>query len=102
LADCRPGMPGKLLGKDVGAGRRPKWPVALESMLGVLGLKILLIEDDADTARTLALRTPVESNQQRFENASRISAKLLPPPSQLASPPILTVVSSKRRGSKYG
>jgi hypothetical protein len=95
-------MPGKLLGKDVGAGRRPKWPVALESMLGVLGLKILLIEDDADTARTLALRTPVESNQQRFENASRISAKLLPPPSQLASSPILTVVSSKRRGSKYG
>jgi predicted DNA-binding transcriptional regulator AlpA len=36
-------------------------------------------------------------------NVCRISAKLLPPPSQPASPPpVLTVVSAKRRGSKYG
>jgi hypothetical protein len=99
------GYAGKLLGKDGGAsGRKHKkmWPVALESMLGVLGLKILLIEDDAATARTLALRTPVDRANQRFGNVCRISAKLLPKPSQPASPPILTVVSSKRRGSKYG
>jgi hypothetical protein len=98
-------MPAKILGKDCGEpGRKHKkmWPVALESMLGVLGLKILLIEDDAATAKTLALRTPVQSNQQRFGNVRRISAKLLPPPSQSASPPILTVVSGKRRGvTKY-
>jgi hypothetical protein len=31
-------------------------------MLGVLGLTILLIEDEAATARTLALRTPVQGN----------------------------------------
>jgi hypothetical protein len=93
------GYAGKLLGKDGGApGRKHKkmWPVALESMLGVLGLKILLIEDDAATARTLALRTPVQNHQQRFANVCRISAKLLPKPSQPAS--------GKRRGSKraYG
>jgi hypothetical protein len=100
------GYAGKLLGKDGGApGRKHKkmWPIALESMLGVLGLKILLIEDDAATARTLALRTPVDRANQRFGNVCRISAKLLPPPSQPGSPPVLTVVTDKRRrGSKYG
>ena len=104
------GYAGKLLGKDavddVGFRRKKSskkmWPVALESMLGVLGLKILLIEDDAATARTLALRTPVESHQQRFGNVCRISSKLLPPPSQPTAPPTLTLVSGKRRGSKYG
>jgi hypothetical protein len=80
------------------------WPIAMEAMLGALGLKILVIEDDAATARTLAMRTPVDRTQQRFGNVCRISATLLPPPSQLASPPSLTVVSAKRpaRGSKYG
>jgi hypothetical protein len=101
------GYAGKLLGKGGGeAGRKNKkmWPFALESMLGVLGLKILLIEDDAATARTLALRTPVDRSNQRFGNVCRISAKLLPPPSQPTSPPLLTVVSAKRsaRGGKYG
>jgi hypothetical protein len=99
------GYAGKLLGKDVGdPGRKNKkmWPIALESMLGVLGLKILLIEDDAATARALALRTPVDRANQRFGNVCRISAKLLPKPSQPASPPILSVVPGKRRGCKYG
>jgi hypothetical protein len=65
------GYSGKLLGKDGGEpGRKNKkmWPIALESMLGVLGLKILLIEDDAATARTLALREPVDRSNQRFGN----------------------------------
>jgi len=108
------GYAGKLLGKDGGEpGRRHKkmWPVALESMLGVLGLKILLIEDDAATARTLALRTPVDRANQRFGNVCRISAKLLPKPSQPASSvkepasrAHLRIVRGKRRGSKraYG
>jgi hypothetical protein len=97
------GYAGKLLGKDGADGRKKKmWPIALESMLGVLGLKILLIEDDAATARTLALRTPVDRANQRFGNVCRISAKLLPKPSQTASPPLLTIVADKRRrGSKY-
>ena len=99
------GYAGKLLGKD-GCGPRQKkmWPVSLESMLGVLGLKILLIEDDAATARTLALRTPVDRANQRFGNVCRISAKILPPRSQPTSPPLLTVVPAKRspRGGKYG
>jgi hypothetical protein len=105
------GYAGKLLGKDavddVGFPRKKSskkmWPVALESMLGVLGLKILLIEDEAATAKTLALRTPVDRANQRFGNVCRISAKLLPKPSQTVSPPVLRVVSSKRRGvTKYG
>jgi hypothetical protein len=99
LSGLPSGYAAKLLGKD-GTGGRKKL-VALESMLGVLGLKILLIEDDAATARTLALRTPVDRANQRFGNVCRISATLLEKPSQSASPPRLTVVS-KRRGGKYG
>jgi len=72
-------------------------------MLGVLGLKVFLIEDEAATARTLALRTPVDRANQRFGNTCRISAKLLPPPSQPASPPQLRIVSRRpARGGKYG
>lgn len=50
---------------------------------------------------SLALRTPVDRANQRFGNVCRISAKLLPKPSQPASPPLLTIVNTKRRG-KYG
>jgi hypothetical protein len=99
------GYAGKLLGRDGGGPRQKKmWPVSLEAMLGTLGLKILLIEDEAATARTLALREPVDHRQQRFGNVCRISAKLLEKPSQPTSPPLLTVVPAKRpaRGSKYG
>jgi hypothetical protein len=91
LAGFADGYTGKLLGKrsveDVGRPRRKSskklWPVALEGMLGVLGLKILLIEDDAATARTLALRKPVDPDKQRFGNVSRLTPKhppALPPP----------------------
>jgi hypothetical protein len=100
------GYAGKLLGKDGDApGRKNKkmWPVALESMLGVLGLKILLIEDEAATARTLALRTPVQSNQQRFGNVSRLAPKLLAPPSASPGAPALSIVhGSQKRSGKYG
>ena len=92
LAGFADGYSGKLLGKrsveDVGYPRRKSskklWPVALEAMLGVLGLKILLIEDEAATARTLALRVPVTRYQQRFGNVSRLSARALPPPEESA------------------
>jgi hypothetical protein len=103
LAGLPVGYSGKLLGRD-GAGLKPKrmWPIGLESMLGVLGLKILIIEDEAATARTLALRTPVDVRQQRFGNVCRISAKLLAPPSQPAQPPVLTIVPERQaRGGKY-
>jgi hypothetical protein len=102
------GYSGKLLGKaavnDVSYPRKKSskkmWPVALEAMLGVLGLKILLIEDDAATARTLALRTPVDHTQQRFGNVCRVSATL---PKALTGPPTLTVVGGRqKRGGKYG
>jgi hypothetical protein len=86
------------------------WPVSLEAMLGTLGLKILLIEDDAATARTLALRTPVETRNQRFGNKNNSSLKIERiEPAKIAAPQRhestsyahLRVVQSKRRG-KYG
>jgi hypothetical protein len=106
------GYAGKILGKDAGApGRKNKkvWPIAMEALLGALGLKILLIEDEAATARTLALRTPVQSNQQRFGNVSRLTPKLLAAlphqPAIAQAPPSrshLRVIQGKRRGGKYG
>jgi hypothetical protein len=103
LAGPPVGYSGKLLGKD-GAGPRKKrmWPVGLEALLGTLGLRILLIEDEAATSRTLALRTPVQSNQQRFGNVSRLTPKLLAAPQQPVGPPALTIVNGgRKRGSKY-
>jgi hypothetical protein len=110
LAGLPEGYSSKLLGKkavdDVGFPQKKSskkmWPVALESMLGVLGLKVILIVDDAATARTLALRERVDVRQQRFGNVSRITPKLLAPPSQAASPPMLTIVGGRqKRGGKY-
>jgi hypothetical protein len=102
LAGLPSGYAAKLLGRD-GAGPQKKrlWPIGLESMLGVLGLKILIIEDEAATARTLALREPVDVRQQRFGNVCRISAKLLPAP-QTNNPRKLTIVpTALKRGGKY-
>src|SRR5712671_6943920 len=101
IAGLPAGYSAKLLGKD-GAGKKKKrmWPVGLELMLATLGLKMILIADETAAARTLALRTPVDRAQQRFGN---LSARLLPPPSQPASPPQLRIVSKRpARGSKYG
>lgn len=81
LAGLPAGYSGKLLGKG-GSEPRRMWPIGLEAMLGTLGLKILLIEDEAATARTLALREPVNRTQQRFGTVCRLSAKLLEKPSQ--------------------
>jgi hypothetical protein len=100
LSGLPSGYAGKILGKDAGApGKKHKkmWPISLELMLSTLGLRILLIEDEAATARTLALRTPVQSNQQRFGNVSRITPKLL------AAPALEIVPDRQKRGpTKYG
>jgi hypothetical protein len=62
-----------------------------------LGLKLLVIEDDRETALTLAVREPVKSSQQRMNNVSRLTPKLL------ASARALTVVNGgrKRGVTKY-
>jgi hypothetical protein len=104
LSGLADGLAGKILGKRQ---RKNIGPTSLGPMLQVLGLRLLIIEDEAATARTLAIRTPVQSNQQRFGNVCRISKTLLPPPSIPGppTPPVsrahLRVVQSKRRG-KYG
>jgi hypothetical protein len=94
------GYSGKLLGKD-GSGKKQKrmWPIGREAMFGTLGLKIILIEDEAATARTLALRTR-GSLQSALRNVCRISATL---PKALAGPPSLSIAGGRqKRGSKYG
>jgi hypothetical protein len=91
-------LPNGFAGKALGRGQAKKMgPLTLGPMLQVLGLKLLIIEDEAATQRTLALRTPVQANQQRFGNVSRLTPKLPPPPS-------LTVVNGgrKRGVTKYG
>jgi hypothetical protein len=83
LSGLPDGYSSKLLGRD-GCGQRQKrvWPVSLDAMLGALGLQVILIENEAALARTLARREkPVNRSQQRFGNVSRISAvPALPPP----------------------
>src|SRR5450759_2445736 len=73
LAGLPAGYSGKLLGKGNGDKQKRMWPIGLEAMLGTLGLKMPLIEDEAATARTLALRTPVDRANQRFGNVSRLT-----------------------------
>lgn len=80
LSGLPAGYSGKLLG-NVENSEKPKnqkrvWRVGLEAMLGALGLKIVVIEDEAAAARTLALRVPVDRSQQRFGNVSRIGNAL--------------------------
>jgi hypothetical protein len=95
LSGCAPGLAGKILGhrqvKKLG-------PTTLKPILQALGLKLLVIEDDRETALTLAVREPVQSSQQRMNNTARLTPKLL------ASPPALTVVNGgrKRGVTKYG
>jgi hypothetical protein len=57
------------------------------------------VTERAVTARTLALREPVDVRQQRFDNVSRIAATL---PKALAGPPMLAIVGGReKRGGKY-
>jgi hypothetical protein len=101
------GYSGKLLSKghseQSGKAKKKMWPTSFELMLGALGLQVIIIEDPAATARTLAMRTPVDRSNQRFGNVCRISAKLLPPPQTDSPPPALSIVrTGTRRGGKYG
>jgi hypothetical protein len=101
LSGCAPGLAGKILGhrqaKKLG-------PTTLKPILQALGLRLLVIEDDHETALTLAVREPVQSRQQRFGNVSRLTPKLLPPSPRPAGPPDLKIVSNrqKRGVTKYG
>jgi hypothetical protein len=122
LSGLADGYSAKLLGNTDDEKRRRMWPLSLEAMLRVLGLRILLIEDQAATARTLALRTPVDASNQRMGNrnarAKQLStvepvepvdldeiAKIAAAPHS-EQPPVsrahLRVIQGKTRGSKYG
>lgn len=105
LSKLPDGYSAKILGKEENAKDAKRiWPKGLGAMLDTLGLQIILIEDDVAKARTLALRTPVDRANQRFGNVSRLTPKLLAPPTALSvGPPSLTIVNgSQKRGGKYG
>ena len=105
LAKLPDGYSAKILGKEENAKDAKRiWPKGLGAMLDTLGLKVILIADDAAAARTLALRTPVDRANQRFGNVSRLTPKLLAPPTAApVGPPSLTIVNgSQKRGGKYG
>ena len=111
------GYAAKLLGKGNSETRkRTIWPIGLEAMLGALGLRILLIEDDAATARTLKLRRSiVDCSNQRFGNKCNskpalciesaepveIAASKNEPPAP-ASRAHLRVIQGKRKDRVYG
>jgi hypothetical protein len=111
------GYSGHLLGNGNGATQKRMWPFGLEAMLGALGLKILLIEDEAGTARARALSKRVDQSNQRFGNKSNSKrpvtvetvepieiAKIAAP--QKPAPPVsrahLRVVQGKKKGRVYG
>ena len=73
LSGLPSGYSAKIL--SMGKAKNPKrmGMISLENMLATLGLKMILIVDEAATARTLALREPVDRSQQRFGNVSRLS-----------------------------
>lgn len=80
LAGWIEGYSSKLLGNGNSKREKRLWPIGFELMLSVLGLKILIIEDESSTKRTLSLRTPVKASHQRFGNTSNV-AKLISAPS---------------------
>jgi hypothetical protein len=110
------GQAGKILGRKQ---KMRMGPVSLGLMLETLGLKMLIIEDEAATARTRSLRIPVDRANQRFDNNCN-SQKQLPKVAPKRTEPVLIstassedaklnpsrahlrVVQGKRRGSKYG
>jgi hypothetical protein len=69
------GYASKILSLGAAKDSKRLGPVSFELMLNTLGLKMVLIEDEVATARTLALRHPVDHSQQRFGNVSRITAR---------------------------
>ena len=70
------GYSGKLLSLGTAKELKRLGPISLDNMLGALGLSIVLIEDPIATARTLALRQPVDQRNQRFGNVCRRGGEL--------------------------
>jgi hypothetical protein len=81
--------------------------IALEPILKGLRIRLIIV-DDPEVAASRGDLPQRDISQVRLNNESRRAGKraamLLPPPSQPASPPALTVVPAKRsaRGGKYG
>jgi hypothetical protein len=111
LSGLPDGYSGRLLGRaaiapGVNKQRRRMLPTALDSMLGVLGLRILFVEDEAATARTIAMRVPVNQKNQRFDNKFNAKPQVRKIAAPANEPAVmhshLRVIQGKRRGSKYG
>ncbi len=113
LAGLAEGYSAKLLGSGKGKDPRRMWSFAFEAILGTLGLRVLIIEDEVAAARTLARREPVQQHQQRLGNSCNSKPQLriesstciqIAAPANEPSPMVshLRVIQSKRRGRKYG
>jgi hypothetical protein len=85
-------------------------PMSMGATLETLGLRLMLVEDTAATARTMKLRTPVTASHQRFGNKSNsrktekvesVTYAAHGPVSPSAPISHLRIVQSKR-GGKYG
>lgn len=102
------GYAGKLLSTQP---RKILGPISMGPTLGALGLRLMLVEDTAAAARTIARRVPVDASNQRFGNRSNSKVvESLPPPAPIESehrPPRLEpvthshlrVVQSRDKGS---
>jgi hypothetical protein len=112
LSGVTSGYCGKILGNGNSKKQKRLWPIGMEAILGALGLKILVIEDEAATARTLQLRVPVKASHQRFGNKSNSPRQIEKAENVTytadapASPPAPPTVSHLRviqtKGRKYG
>jgi hypothetical protein len=113
IAGLPAGYSGRILG-NYEAAKEPRrmWPASLDAILGTLGLRILIIEDDAAAARTIARREPVQEHQQRSGTAHWRSwpsdeRKQIPKITAPANEPAamvshLRVIQGKRKSGKYG
>jgi hypothetical protein len=114
LGGMADGYASKLLGRAgtaPGANKKKRrmLPTSLDSVLGVLGLKIIFIVDEAATAKTLARRIPVVAFNQRFDNkfnSKQQVPKIAAPANEPAVPAAmhshLRVIQGKRKSGKYG
>ena len=113
LGGLAEGYSAKLLGNGNGEKTKRMWPIGLDVILGTLGLRMILIEDSAAAARTLALRQKVDGSNQRFGNKNNSKPSTVEPSeiTKIAAAPQkpapesrahLRVVQGKRKGRVYG
>ena len=114
------GLPDRYMGHLLASAPRKIFgPVSMGPTLQTLGLRLLLVEDTAATARTLNRRVPVDASNQRMGNKNGRGKRLLTvetvapveitkiaaapqKPAAAETRSHLRVVQQSKRGLKYG